>query len=112
MKRVIAVDFDGCLCENAWPDIGRPNLTTIKQLIQMQSDEVKLILNTCRVGDYLVKAVEWCAAQGLVFDAVNENLPERIEMFGGDCRKISADEYWDDKAVCVAYGWTNHGNVM
>ena len=27
---VIAVDFDGTLCENAWPDIGKPHLGVIK----------------------------------------------------------------------------------
>ena len=31
-------------------------------------------------------------------DAVNENLPERIEFFGGDCRKVGADVYIDDRA--------------
>ena len=41
------------------------------------------------------------SARGLYFDAVNANLPERIAYFGGDCRKISADEYWDDRAVVV-----------
>lgn len=24
--KIIAVDFDGTLCENKWPDIGIPNL--------------------------------------------------------------------------------------
>ena len=103
MEKVIAVDFDGCLCELAWPDIGRPNAPVIEKLIQMQSEGVKIILNTCRVDDYLSKAVGWCQSFGLSFDAVNENLPERIQLYGGDCRKISADEYWDDKAVCVRY---------
>ena len=34
----------------------------------------------------------------LHFDAVNENLPEAIKRFGGDSRKIFADEYIEDKA--------------
>ena len=24
-SKIIAVDFDGTLCENKWPDIGKPN---------------------------------------------------------------------------------------
>ena len=36
---------------------------------------------------------------GLEFDAVNENLPEINELFGGDCRKIYADVYLDDKSA-------------
>ena len=34
---------------------------------------------------------------GLKFDAVNENLPEIVEGFGGDSRKIYADVYIDDR---------------
>ena len=32
-----------------------------------------------------------------MFDAVNENLPEIIESFGSDTRKIFANEYIDDR---------------
>ena len=42
-----------------------------------------------------------CAEQGLIFDAVNENLPDMIEKFGGDSRKIFADVYIDDKALRI-----------
>lgn len=58
-----------------------------------------MILWTCRNGDLLTSAVEWCREHGLIFDAVNENLPERLEYYGSESRKISADEYWDDCAV-------------
>lgn len=46
----------------------------------------------------------WCAERGLFFDAVNDNLPERIKKHGNNCRKIGATEYWDDKAVRVTGG--------
>lgn len=39
----------------------------------------------------------WCKEQGLIFDAVNDNLPEVIEEFGENCRKIFANEYIDDR---------------
>lgn len=52
---------------------------------------------TCRADERLEEAVRWCYDQGLIFDAVNENLPERIAMFGTDPRKIGADEYIDDR---------------
>lgn len=103
MNKIIAVDFDGCLCEANWPNIGRPNTPIIQQLISMKNDGTKIILNTCRVGTYLDEAVEWCKSHGLLFDAVNENLPEQIAQYGADCRKISADEYWDDKAVRTVF---------
>jgi len=59
----------------------------------------RVILWTCRVNEQLTAAADWCAQQGIKLDAVNENLPEIIEAFGGDTRKIFANEYWDDRAV-------------
>lgn len=103
MRYAIAVDFDGCLCQDRWPEIGEPNWPAIAALLELQKRGVALILNTCREGELLEKAILWCEYRGLSFDAVNENLPERIEAYGGDCRKISANEYWDDRAVRVRF---------
>lgn len=44
----IAIDFDGILCQNAYPDIGDPNWDTIHQALKEQSNGAKLILWTCR----------------------------------------------------------------
>lgn len=98
---IIAVDFDGCLCENAWPKIGEPKQNIIDALLERQKNGAKLILWTCRVEGKLTEAISWCAARGLFFDAINANLEENIEAFGNDCRKVFADEYWDDKAVLM-----------
>lgn len=101
LGKVIAVDFDGCLCKDKYPLIGSPNLPLIKELIKIRKKGGKVILNTCRSGELLDKAVEFCEMYDLEFDAVNTNLPEIIEYFGYDTRKIWATEYWDDKAVKV-----------
>ena len=102
--KVIAVDFDGCLCEHQWPKIGKANTGAIRALIRLREQGARLILWTCRTGERLEEAVNWCARHGLVFDAVNDNLPERVAKYGGDTRKVSADEYWDDLAVTVRCG--------
>lgn len=94
---IIAVDFDGTLCENKWPEIGMPNEELIEYLKKRQANGEKLILWTNRVGNRLDEAVKWSAEKGLVFDAVNENLPEIVEAFGVDSRKIFANEYIDDR---------------
>ena len=57
---------------------------------------------TSRAGADLENAVEWCRLQGLVFDAVNEPLPEQIKRWGNDTRKIYADYYIDDKNMTIA----------
>lgn len=99
MRKAIAIDFDGCLCENAWPEIGAPNWPVIRAAQLAQREGSALILWTCRNGDLRASAVDWCREHGLIFDAVNENLPERSEHYGSESRKISADEYWDDCAI-------------
>lgn len=98
MRRVIAIDFDGVLCRDAWPQIGEPDLEIIEEAIFEQKQGAALILWTCRCGELLDEAVAWCRERGLEFDAVNENLPERVAVYGSESRKISADEYWDDRA--------------
>ena len=97
--RIIAVDFDGTLCENAWPGIGEARSGVLDYVLGQQMTGAKVILWTCRKGEKLEEALKWCAARGLAFDAVNENLPEIVQRFGGDTRKVYADEYLEDKAV-------------
>lgn len=98
-NQIIAVDFDGTLCENKYPEIGKENPLLIDQLLERKMDGDRLILWTCRTGKLLDDAVQWCKNRGLEFDSVNENLPDIIEAFGSDTRKIFANIYIDDRAV-------------
>lgn len=101
MTKIISVDFDGTLCESKWPDIGRPNVRLICYLIKAREQGYKLILETMREGELLDNAVSWCMDRGLVFDAINDNLPEMIEFYGGNPRKIFATWKIDDhNALC------------
>ena len=104
-KLVIAVDFDGTLCEFAFPKIGEQNeehKRLMSLLIEMKQDGHKLILWTNR-GDneeypVLTEAINWCKEKGLEFDAVNENLADQKKL-SGYSPKIMADYYIDDKAL-------------
>ena len=96
---IYAVDFDGTLCEDAWPDIGKPNYILIQILKTLREKGDKFILWTCRTADRLDEAIAWCKEQGLEFDAGNENLPEIIGQFGTESRKVFADIYVDDKVI-------------
>lgn len=103
-RKIIAVDFDGTLCENKYPEIGAPNRSLINILKTLQGlNQVYVVLWTCRTGDKLQEAVEWCESHGLLFDAVNENLPHIVEQFGGDTRKVFADLYIEDKCFNAGY---------
>lgn len=96
---VYAIDFDGTLCVNAFPEIGEPKQDVINFCKSRKSEGHKLILWTCREGELLAYAVVWCAEHGLHFDAFNANLPERIALYGTNPRKIGADYYIDDRAI-------------
>jgi len=98
------VDFDGTLCENKYPKIGEPNKELIKQLAEERKKGTAVILFTCRDGQKLKDAVKWCGKQGLKFDRVNDNLPERIRAYRGNTRKISADVYVDDRSAVFTFG--------
>jgi hypothetical protein len=96
---IIAVDFDGCLCKNRFPDIGEPNLYLIDSLRQNQREGSQIILWTCRQDKLLEQAVNFCKSYGLHFDAVNDNVPEAINQLGINPRKVFAHLYIDDKSA-------------
>ena len=101
--KIYAVDFDGVITRhNRFPKLGEPNTEFIKWLKHRKEDGVKLILWTCREGWLLDEAITFCKAYGLEFDAVNENLPEVIQKYGGDNRKVFAHLYIDD---CCKTPW-------
>lgn len=97
--KVIAVDFDKTLCDSIYPGVGEPIKEVVKAIKLFKGRGDKIILWTCREGEDLDVALEWCEEQGLSFDAVNDNLPELKELFGNNPRKIAADIYIDDKAL-------------
>lgn len=93
---IYAIDFDGVLCEDAYPFIGKPNYLALGVVKRLQQLGHTVILWTCRHDDELHYALKWLEYHGITPDHVNENVPWLIEEFG-DCRKIAADRYIDDK---------------
>ena len=103
---IIAVDFDGILCENEFPKIGKPRYCVISQIRRMIDMGYEVVLWTTRNGKELEKAVEWCHDYGLHFCAVNEPAPSNAEEYEDkyptQSRKIYADVYIDDHNLeCV-----------
>lgn len=106
-KLVIAVDFDGTLCTYDFPKIGEQkehHRLLMDILIKLKQNGHKLILWTNR-GDNekyksLSEAIDWCKKNGLEFDEVNKNIPEKeATKLSGYSPKIIADYYIDDKAL-------------
>ena len=94
-KPIVAVDFDGTLSlDSQYPNIGRFNTHLYEALMKLRGIGWSIVLWTCREGKELKEALEWCANNGLEFDAINENPPE----VPFKSRKVVADMYIDDRA--------------
>lgn len=100
----VAVDFDGTLCENAFPEIGRPLTPVIEYVKRLAAEGSKIILYTCRedgTRKLLTEAVTFCNDHDIPLYAVNENPANPYAATYGTpaARKAYADLYIDDKAV-------------
>jgi len=101
---IIAVDFDGTIVKDAYPEIGSPMLFAFETLKELNKDGHRLILWTYRNGHRLQEAVDFCSKKGVEFYAVNKNYPE--ENFEGKVsRKINADLFIDDRNIGGLMGW-------
>ena len=96
---IIAVDFDGTLVEDKFPEIGEPIEANWNMVREAIDKGAKIILWTSRDNERLRAAVEFCTERGLHFDAINDNLDEVKVLFNNSTRKVYANEYWDDKAI-------------
>lgn len=105
----IAVDFDGTIVEDKYPEIGceKPFATvTLRQLIK---DGHKLILWSVREGDALEEAVKWCEERGVRFYAINSDIDENDnELKGKDhySRKVKAHVFIDDRNIGGLPDWS------
>ena len=100
----IAIDFDGTIVENKYPEIGKPLLFAFETLKKLQEDGHNLILWTYRKGTRLEEAVTFCKNNGISFYAVNKSYPE--EKFDESLsRKILADIFIDDRNIGGMLGW-------
>ena len=97
---IIAVDFDGILVEDRFPDIGPINYRMTNFARQLILEGHELVLWTSRVGKPLQDAVKWCEAQDIRFCAINDNAPSNKAKYEAQypqgTRKVCADIYIDD----------------
>ena len=101
----IAIDFDGTIVTHAYPAIGKPIPFAIETLKKLQKeDHHQLILWTCREGELLQEAIDYCAARGLEFYAVNSNFPEETSDIIR-ARKLEADLFIDDRNLGGIPDW-------
>ncbi|AVR45554.1 hydrolase [Christiangramia fulva] len=104
LSLTIAVDFDGTIVENRFPEIGKPILFAFETLKKLQEEGHRIILWTYRNGERLDDAVRFCKEKGLNFYAVNKSYPE--EKYDDTIsRKILADVFIDDRNIGGLKAW-------
>jgi len=71
-KYIITVDFDDTLCQHAYPKCGTPIKPICDYIKYIQTSlYVELILWTCRTGDPLIAAIDWCNENEIYFNEIN-----------------------------------------
>ena len=102
---IIAVDFDGTIVEDRFPEIGEflPDAKAVLRILYDQGHT--LVLNTCRTGKAEAAAIQFLADADVRFHYFNRNDPTRTAEYGLDSRKVSADLYIDDRNLGGFPGW-------
>ena len=101
----IAVDFDGTIVEDKYPQIGKERPFAVATLKQLMKDGHYLILWTVRKGEKLDDAVKWCQDRGIRFFAVNKDYADDELDQLHHSRKIKADLFIDDRSVTGLPDW-------
>lgn len=102
---IIAIDFDGTIVEDKYPEIGAFRPGAVEAIKQLRRDGYVLLLWTCRTGLELGRAVKYCAEAGIRFDGINQNLRSEIVRYDGDTRKVAANLYVDDRGLAELPTW-------
>ena len=102
---IIAIDFDGTIVEDCYPDIGKEKRFAFMTLKALQKEGHQLILWTYRTGKALDEAVKFCRKNGVEFYAVNRSYPEEELDETRMSRKIHADIFIDDRNIGGFMEW-------
>lgn len=106
-KKILAIDFDGTIVEDRYPEIGplRPGAREVINRL-WASGRFKIIIWTCRTGEHAITARRFLLLNVVCFDKFNESCQQNIAEYGGvDTRKIYADMYIDDKGLHELPSW-------
>ena len=102
----IAIDFDGTIVDDRYPDIGREKPFAIEVLKKLIEERHRLVLWTVREGKLLDQAVEFCRERGVEFYAINRDYPEEEREHNRHfSRKLKVDLFIDDRNLGGLPDW-------
>lgn len=97
---IYAVDFDGTIVENTYPEIGKLIPFALESLRKLQDQGDIVILWTCRTGEELKAALEFLKVNNFIPDIINDHSQQMKELYpDSKPKKIYADIYIDDHDV-------------
>lgn len=98
---VVAIDFDGTITkDNDFPHNIGVLRDGCKEAIDYIRERHKVVIWTCRSGEYLEEMVKFLHDNGIAYDGINADIYHKTD------RKIMADIYIDDKNIfCDAIDW-------
>lgn len=95
-RPIVAVDFDGTLTSNEFPDIGEINNNVVNWVRERKDNGATIILWTTRQNKKLQEALDFCDKEDIPIDYVNQNVPW---LPFNTSQKIFADIYLDDRSL-------------
>ena len=104
-SKKLAIDFDGTIVDDAYPNIGKAKIFAFDTLKRFQAEGHRLILWTYRHGKELQDAIDFCKKNGIEFYAVNSSFEGEVFDSATQSRKIDADLFIDDRNLGGFPGW-------
>lgn len=111
---IIAVDFDGTIVEDRYPEIGNEIPFATEVLRKLIEQRHHIILWTMRNGKELDEAINWCRKRGVEFYAINTDSSDLV----GDGHdpdlsyKVHADIFIDDRNIGGLPSWTDIYHII
>lgn len=108
-RKKIAVDFDGTITDDVFPDVGNPKEGVIEALQTLSKAGFEIIVHTCRTGSYFKDVLD---------DDQFERVRDYMEYYNMPFDKIwvpnkpIASAYIDDKAIRYKNNWAEITNSL
>jgi len=94
-KLVLAIDFDGTIVQDAYPNIGKlkPFASSIIRFLYYDYN-CEIVIWTCRSGKEEIDCENFLIENNIPFTTINKNTPSVIARWNNDdSRKVYADIY-------------------
>ncbi len=110
---IIAIDFDGTIVEDRFPEIGNLKQGAAEAINQLYADGYTIIIWTCRTRLNKAKAVEFLAKNGIKWHYFNESSIANLRAYDfKDTRKVFANMYIDDRQPAPLPPWSELYDII